>query len=230
MWGIKKHHGSVDIHVPTTRFKQKSVALIFAVFHVPTLGSPVSLSLLRSPLLSICGYHLFYFLYRFPHMYVFLNNLVFKNTFLNFIWWIIIALFFCNFIFQQVSDIHPYCCMGGINMPQGGYVLSPTGRYVSCFKYFVIANSTCLMVYVCKGFSESPLNDIARSWDMYIFNCTGRPNCFPEWLAKLYFHQQCLSVEFLPVLAHTWYCETLRFLSGFSVWNNISLELQFSFT
>ena len=148
--------------------------------------------------------------------------------FLNFIWLIIIDLFFCNFIFQQVCDIHPYCC--GINMPQVGYVHSPISRYLSCLKYFVTANSTCLTVPVCKGFSESPLNDISRSWDMYIFNGIGRPNCFPEWLAQLYFHQQSLSVEFLPIPTNTWHCETLQFLSGFSVWNSISLELLFSFT
>lgn len=70
--------------------------------------------------------------------------------------------------------------MGGINMPQGRYLHSPIGRYLSCSKYFFIANNTCLTVPVCKGFSESPLNDTARAWDMYVFNATGRPNCFPE--------------------------------------------------
>lgn len=115
-------------------------------------------------------------------------------------------------LYFSTSFWHPSILLHGW---YGGYIHSPTGRHMSCFKYFVIANSTCLTVHVYKGFSESLLNDIARPWDMYIFDCPGRPNCFLEWLAKLYFHQQGLSVEFLPVLTDTWYCGTLRFLSGF---------------
>lgn len=93
------------------------------------------------------------------------------------------SCFLFNFIFQYVSDISPYCCMCGIlpyKYATSGHVHSPSGRYVSCFKCFVIANNTGINFPVLVKWCMCARDSLCHLW----MKLLGHGICTPSIVLK----------------------------------------------
>lgn len=134
VWGIKKHYSPRDTQVLTTQFKY----ILFMLFLCPH----ISLSSWKSPLprtwVIIALLCFIVFLICTCSLTICFVLCVFKLYMRTYnICVLQLALFF-NML---LTSIHIVACVVFLNMPQGEYILFPIDRFLSCLKYFVIANS-----------------------------------------------------------------------------------------